>query len=50
MRTKEQTKEIAKMAGTTPEIVGAVLSAYYELRYVIVKVSPVNKTKKGKAK
>ncbi len=37
MRTKEQTEEIARLAKTTPEIVEAVLSAYYDWRYVIVE-------------
>lgn len=42
MRTKEQTKEIANLAGTTPEIVEAVLCAYFECRYVIVKDTAVS--------
>lgn len=45
MRTKEQTEEIATLAGTTPEIVEAVLSAYYQARYTLIEACSVNKGK-----
>lgn len=44
MRTKEQTQEIARLANTTPEIVEAVLSAQFKVRYVFIE--PMSKPKK----